>query len=149
MMFRECGGSPVPSEGRQRLLGARGFTLLEVLVSLALVSLLAAVLLQVMTLGLRAQRASQLRTQALEVAGNLLQDFTREEGMRLAAGRRTGTQGPFRYEVVVEPQYALPLEGRPEIRVACYLVRITVAWEEQGRPRSLALTTLRTAAQRG
>lgn len=129
--------------------GTRGFTLLEVLVSLALMSLLAAVLLQVMTLGLRAQRAGQMRTQALEVASNLLQDFTREEGMRLTAGRRTGTQGPFVYELVVEPQYAVPLEGRPEIKVACYLVRLTISWQEQGRPRSLALTTLRTQAQRG
>ncbi len=127
----------------------RGFTLLEVLVSLALMSLLAAVLLQVMTLGLRAQRAGQMRIQALEVAGNLLQEFTREEGMRLSAGRRTGSRGPFVYELVVELQYALPLEGRPEIQVACYLVRLTVSWQEQGRPRSLALTTLRTQAQRG
>lgn len=138
---------------RSRLLrqhrGARGFTLLEVLVSLALMSLLAAVLLQVMSLGLRLQRASQLQNRALEVAGNLLQEFTREEGARLTAGRRTGSDGPFAYEVAVEPQYRVSLDARPEIKVACYLVRVTLSWQEGGRRRSLTLTTLRTAAQRG
>lgn len=148
-MCQERAIQSVRSRLSRQLRGAQGFTLLEVLVSLALMSLLAAVLLQVMTLGLKSQRSSRMQLQALEVAGNLLQDFTREEGMRLAAGRRTGTQGPFVYELVVEPQYALPLEGRPEIQVACYLVRLTISWQEQGRPRRLALTTLRTQVQRG
>jgi len=128
--------------------GGRGFTLLEVLVSLALMSLLAAVVLQVMTLGLRAQRASQWRSQALEVAGTLLQEFTLDEGRGLTAGRRTGTEGPFAYEISVEPQYTVAVEGQAGVRLTCWLVRVTVSWQEQGRPRSLALTTLRTVARR-
>lgn len=125
-----------------------GFTLLEVLVAVALMALLAALLLQVMTVGLRAQKSSQLTAQALEVAGNVLQEYTREEGLRLVEGQRTGTEGLFAYRVSVEPQYTVPLAGRQVSRVTCFLVRVTVSWQERGRGRSLELTTMRTVPQR-
>jgi type II secretory pathway pseudopilin PulG len=121
---------------------------MEVLVALALVSLLAGVLLQVMTVGLRAQKSSQLSAQALEVAGNVLQEFTREGGRRLVQGRRIGQDGNFTYQVTVEPQYQVAVPPPMNTRVTCFLVRVTVSWQERGRTRSLGLTTMRTVSQK-
>ncbi len=149
-MSRRTAGRWGP-RSRPRPRGHPGFTLLEVLVALALMSLLAGVLLQVMTVGLRAQKSSQLTSQALEVAGVVLQEYTREEGRRLTPGVRRGTEGVFAYEVTVEPQYTVPVPGQAgqqASRVTCFLVRVTVSWQERGRVRSLGLSTLRTVTQR-
>lgn len=125
-----------------------GFTLLEVLVALGLLSMLAALLLQVMTVGLRAQKSSQMSAQALEVASMVLQESTREGGDRLLRGRRTGQEGPFAYQVSVEPQYVVPPSIPGTSRVTCLLVRVTVSWQERGRTRRVELVTLRTVAQK-
>ncbi len=125
-----------------------GFTLMEVLVALALLSLMAGVLLQVMTVGLRAQKSSQMSVQALEVAGRVLQEFTRDGGSRLTQGRRVGQEGGFTYQITVDPQFAVPPITPGSPRVTCFLVRVTVSWQERGRTRSVALATMRTVAQK-
>jgi type II secretory pathway pseudopilin PulG len=118
-----------------------GFGLLEVLVATALMAALAAILLQVMTVGLRAQKASLDQAKALEVASQVLQDYSRES--LLIPGTFQGSQGPFAYRVRITPQYQV--SGRTEnVRITCYLLDVAVTWLDKGRPKSVELNTMRT-----
>ena len=124
-----------------------GFSLLEVLVATGLMAVLAAIMLQVMTLGLRAQKASMDQAQALEVAGQVLQEYSREA--LLAPGAFQGTQGPYAYVVRVTPQYQVEAGRSGSTQVTCYLVAVAVTWGASDRPKSVELSTMRTVARAG
>ena len=131
--------------GRTMRREERGFSLLEVLVATGLMAVLAAIFLQVMTVGLRAQKASLDQAQALEVAGQVLQEYSREA--LLAPGTFQGNQGPFGYVVRITPQYEIA--GRREAtQITCYLLQVAVIWKEKGKPKSVELSTMRTLVRR-
>jgi general secretion pathway protein I len=133
-------------QNRRQRVRERGFSLLEVLVATALMGALAAVLLQVMTMGLRAQKASLDQSRALEVASRVLQDYSREAV--LAPGTFQGEQGPFSFQVHVTPQYQVAAGRAEATQVVCYLVSVAVTWVERGTPRMVELNTMRTVARR-
>ncbi|MDI6853507.1 MAG: type II secretion system protein [Deltaproteobacteria bacterium] len=121
-----------------------GFSLLEVLVATGLMAVLAAIMLQVMTLGLRAQKASLNQAQALEVAGQVLQEYSREA--LLTPGTFQGNLGGYKYVVRIVPQYQVAA-GRERTQISCFLITAAVAWGEQGRAKSVELSTVRTVAR--
>jgi general secretion pathway protein I len=130
--------------GRQRR-GAEGFSLLEVLVATTLMGLVLVVLLQVLTASLRCQETCWGHTQALLVAEKVLQENC--ELTDLAAGTYQGRDGRFDYRVLVAPQYefADPMIDKP---MRCAIIKVTVTWQERGRPVVLNLETVRTGVQR-
>jgi prepilin-type N-terminal cleavage/methylation domain-containing protein len=124
----------------------QGFSLLEVLVATGLMAVLAAIHLQVMTMGLRAQKASLDQTKALEVAGQVLQEYSREA--LLVPGAFQGSQGPFAYVVSITPQYQVAAGRTDNRRATCYLLNVSVTWQERGKPKSVQLSTMRTLVKR-
>jgi prepilin-type N-terminal cleavage/methylation domain-containing protein len=130
---------------RQKRRDEGGFSLLEVLVATALMAGLAAILLQVMTVGLRAQKASLDQAQALEVASQVLQEYSRESA--LAPGTFQGNQGAYAYLVRITPQYQIA--GRSQnTQIVCYLLNVAVTWMEKGKPKAVELNTMRTVVRR-
>ncbi len=125
----------------------QGFSLLEVLVATGLMAVLAAILLQVMTVGLRAQNASLNQAQALEVAGQVLQEYSREA--LLAPGTFQGNQRSFTYLVRITPQYEVAAGRTENTQITCYLLNVSVAWKEKGKPKSVELSTMRTLVKKG
>lgn len=119
-----------------------GFSLLEVLVATALMAALAAILLQVMTVGLRAQKASRNRAQALEVASQVIQEYSREA--LLTPGTFQGRKEGFSFVVRIAPQYQIAAGRGGNTQVICYLVTVSVTWTERGAAKSVELNTLRT-----
>ena len=103
------------------------------------------VLLQVLTSALRAQEASWGHTQAVLVAEKVLQENC--EINSLAEGTYQGRNGRYDYVVRVTPQYELAntFGGK---RILCSLIQVTLTWQEWGRSKTLALQTIRIAAQR-
>lgn len=119
--------------------------MLEVLVATGLMAVLAAILLQVMTLGLRAQKASLNQAQALEVASQVLQEYSREA--LLTPGTFQGKQGAYGYVVQIVPQYQVAAGRTERTQIMSFLVSVAVAWGEQGRPKTVELSTIRTVAR--
>jgi type II secretory pathway pseudopilin PulG len=124
-----------------------GFSLLEVLVATGLMAAMAAVLLQVMTMGLRAQKGSLDQARAIEVAGQVLQEYSRES--LLAPGTFQGSQGDYGYQVRIAPQYQVAAGRSENTQVICYLVSVAVTWTEKGKPKAVELNTMRTVMRRG
>jgi len=121
---------------------AAGFSLLEVLVAATLMGLMLVVILQVLTSALRAQEASRRNTQAVLVAENVLEDYG--ELRNYKEGTFQGREGRFDYLVRVVPQFHVILPASQDKQLICYLVQVTVSWEERGKVKSLELHTLRT-----
>jgi hypothetical protein len=103
------------------------------------------VLLQVLSTALRAQKASWGHTQAVLVAEKVLQENC--EINTLAEGTYQGRDGRYDYVVRITPQYELA-DPFADKRVLCSMIRVTLTWREWGRPKTLELQTIRTAAQK-
>jgi type II secretion system protein I len=117
---------------------SRGFTLLEVLVAMAILSLAIVTLMQLSSQGLRLLRLSEDYQQAVLLADRIARDTDVTEERADA-----GQEGPFRWErrialVTVPEELASGAGPRPHL----YALSIAVRW---GSSRTLELASLRTA----
>jgi general secretion pathway protein I len=125
--------SPAPYAGRDR-----GFTLLEVLVALAILGLAVVAAIQLFAGGLRLLKLAGEHQQA-----TLLADGKARELTSIVEGEESGTEGEFTWHRSVratEIPPELTLTGPASYRV--YAVTVQVRW---GDRRSVEVATLRTA----
>ena len=125
-----------------RRAGSRnGFTLVEVLVALAIAALAGGFLLQIFSQGLRNVDTAGRYLRATAVAESVLATVGSE--VPLEPGDSTGSvDGSYRWNVKIEP-FDETRDG--DLPVRLYDVEITVAWGEQARERTVSLRTLRVA----
>jgi len=117
-----------------------GFTLIEVLVAFAILSLTVVVAMQGFAGGLRLLKLSGDHQRAILIA-----DQKAREVVVPKEGREEGTEGGFAWERVIKPVPApeLDVPGRPA-KWHMYEISVQVAWGEQRR--AVGVTTLRTVS---
>ena len=118
----------------------RGFTLLEVLVALAILSLAVVVVIQGFAQGLRLLKLSGDHQEAMSLA-----DQKARESLMLVAGREEGTEGAFHWERTTKAVDAPELQpaGTALPRWNVYEITVKVNW---GGTRHVEVTTLRTVS---
>lgn len=125
----------------------RGFTLLEVLVAFAILSLTLGVLLRVYASGLRAAVQADGYSRAVLLAQSELERLGREAP--LEPGRHAGQWGErYRWRSRIEPFE--PDEGPATDQTgpwAPYRVWVTVLWGAGERSRSITLSSVRLGAR--
>jgi general secretion pathway protein I len=117
-----------------------GFTLVEVIVAFAILSLAVVVAVQGFAQGLRLLKLSGDHQRAILIADQKMREVVMPK-----EGRETGTEGAYAWERVVKavPAPELEVPGRAETWHV-YEVTVHVGWEESRR--TVALTTLRTVS---
>jgi general secretion pathway protein I len=120
-----------------------GFTLLEILVALAILSLAVVASIQGFAAGLRLLKLSGEHQEAMLIADQKAREITSPT----QADRDTGTEGVYTWEreikAVVTPD--LEVEGRA-VRWRMWEVDVRVRW---GEHRQVSVATLRTVAGDG
>lgn len=113
-----------------------GFTLLEVVVAIALLGIVLATALELLAVGLRSVKASGDYTQAVLLARRKLDELPLQE---LKPGAFNGASDGYRWtaEIVPEGQETEDLPAR------LFTVRVKVFWAGRGGEKSLELITLR------
>lgn len=131
-------GRPSRPRGTRAPAGQRGFTLLEVLVALAILSLAVVAAIQLFAGGLRLLKLAGEHQQAALIA-----DEKTREVETPVEGRDTGTEGEFTWERTIRrtevPAELATAGGTP---YDLYAVTVEVKW---GGKRSIEVATLRTA----
>lgn len=118
--------------------GERGFTLLEVLVAFAILSIAVVAVIQGFAAGLRLLRLSGEHQAAV-----LLADQKLREVVAPAAGRQEGTEGAYEWERETSVEPAPDLDRTPVAALwRVYRIVVRVRWSES---RQVELTALRTA----
>lgn len=132
--------APPPPRTPNRAHGERGFTLLEVLVALAILSLAVVVVIQGFAQGLRLLKLSGDHQEAMSLA-----DQKARETLVPVAGRDEGTEGVFHWERTTKAVDAPDLQpaGTAQPRWNVYEIAVKVNW---GGTRHVEVTTLRTVS---
>jgi general secretion pathway protein I len=115
-----------------------GFTLIEVLIAFAILSLAVVVAVQGFAQGLRLLKLSGDHQRAILIA-----DQKAREVVVPKEGRETGTEGVYAWERIVKsvPAPELEVPGQ-QAQWHVYEVSVQVGWEDSRR--TVAVTTLRT-----
>jgi general secretion pathway protein I len=121
---------------------AQGFTLIEVLVALTILSLSLAIIFSIFSVGLRGRRAAEEYEQATLLAESKLNSIGIDEPIR--EGDTDGRfNDRFGWKTVVTPYHE---EGRDEAKDLLrrpLRVTVIVSWGDAGDEKSVTLTTLR------
>jgi general secretion pathway protein I len=116
-----------------------GFTLIEVLVALAILGVSLATLLGVFSQSLEYTSRTRIETEARTLAQSLLAETG--DGAQLHIGETSGsTSSGLSWRVLVRPY---DREPQNSWLVEAVTVTALVAWTESGRQKTLALDTLR------
>ena len=117
---------------------ARGFTLIEVLVALAIAGLGLALLVAATGSGLESTTAADRYVQAVSLAQSRLAQVGRS--LPLKKGSFSGDEGRgFRWRVAIAEPVAQPAPGK----LALYPVTVTESWQGGMGPKSFSLASER------
>jgi general secretion pathway protein I len=131
-----------PSLGRlRRGRRQRGFTLIEIIVALAILAVALTALFQAFSSGLQATTATERQAAAVMLARSLLDRIG--EDIPLAPGEKTGVSDDGqRWSIAIAPSPLIAPEHRADSPVLPFDVQVSVATD--GR-QPVTLTTLRLA----
>ncbi|HYH17485.1 MAG TPA: prepilin-type N-terminal cleavage/methylation domain-containing protein [Azospirillum sp.] len=115
-----------------------GFSLIEVLVALAVLAVVAGAGWQAFATGIAATTQADRRARAVTVAEALLAGALVQRPLKV--GERNGAEQGFRWTVSVRPQHDPDTAWLPSRGLALYAVTATVRWEGG---RELTLSTLK------
>ncbi|HEV2302033.1 MAG TPA: prepilin-type N-terminal cleavage/methylation domain-containing protein [Stellaceae bacterium] len=134
-----------PRAPRRHLPG--GFTLLEVIVALAIAGLAFVLLFRAGGTGLVAANTASRTEEAVERAQSHLAAIGREASV--VAGDRQGNDGGgFRWQLSVRPLASRPIlspNGVSRLVLTLYEVTVAISWKTQNRDRRVVLETRRVA----
>ncbi len=122
----------------------RGFTLLEVVVAIAVLGLFLGAGLELLALGLRSARSSADVTQAVLLARRTLDEVSLELKPGVVQGKAAGDVR-WTAEVIPQTVGVAPSEEDEDLPARLYQVKVKVAWPTGAREKVVELTTLRVA----
>ena len=125
-----------------------GFTLLEILVAIALMALLLGSLLPVFQRGLNVLDVGNPRSRALLVANGKLAEVLHTEELTPQGGElsASGEVNEYNWQVLLTPYQEDDLGPVENDWTSAYQVRVEVSWEDAGRRRSVLLESLKVGA---
>lgn len=124
-----------------------GFALIEILVSFTILALVLGAVLGALSSGMRAVTGSEAYTRAVLLARSKLEAVRAEGGVEIgettgALDDESGQDGRYRWRLTVRPYDDEPEIDFSRLPVEPLAIDVEVSWEEDGAPRSVALTTL-------
>lgn len=127
---------------------SKGFTLIEVLVAMAILGIGLTLLIELFSGGLRLGRASEEFTQAVNYARLKMEEISVKTMME--EGSEEGKfDDTFHWQVEVKKVNLLPIENRPEFKppVQFFQVQINVIWKSGSKERSTRIESYKTIRQ--
>jgi general secretion pathway protein I len=123
----------------------RGFTLIEIVVAMAILGVGLIAIIELFSGGLRLGRTSEEYTKAVGLARMKMEEFALKENVE--EGNEVGDfDQDFRWQVGVKKLDILPAENFTEFRppVELYQIKVNIIWKSGSRERSAGIETYKT-----
>lgn len=121
-----------------------GFSLVEVLVALAIGALVTTMTLGMLTEGLARTRNGEMVVAAKQLAQSRLQEWYVTDDPR----GEQGVAGDYQWRIEVRPYLLNPADQTSSIGQPLSEITVTVEWEDDSAIRTLTLRTFRAGLQR-
>jgi len=128
----------------------KGFTLLEVVVAMAILGMGLTVIIELFSGGLRLGRASEEYTKATNYARIKLEEIGSQQD--LVEGTEEGElEEAFRWQVSVKKIDILPIEKNPDFKppVELFQVKISILWKSGSKERSTSIESYKMTKSGG
>jgi general secretion pathway protein I len=123
----------------------RGFTLIEVVVALAILGVGLTVIIELFSGGLRLARTSEEYTKAMSYAQMKMEEIATQQDIE--EGIKEGEfDNTFRWKVGVKKVDILPVEKNPEFKppVELFQIRVNILWKSGSKERSASIESFKT-----
>jgi len=122
-----------------------GFTLLEVVIALAILGIGLTVIMELFSGGLRLGRASQEYTKAMNYASTKLEEISVQDTIDEGGGEGQ-FDDTYRWQVGVEKVDLLPGDKGTDFKPPAdlYHIRVSVAWKSGSKERTASFETYKT-----
>jgi general secretion pathway protein I len=123
----------------------KGFTLLEVLVAIAILGVGLTIVIELFSGGLRLGRASEEYTRAVNYARIKMEEIAVKPTMK--EGSEEGEfDNTFRWQVVVKKVNLLPMENKPDFKPPAnfFQVQVNVIWKSGSKEKSTRMESYKT-----
>ncbi len=130
---------------RDNVYSTSGFTLMEVVVALAILSVGLTVIIELFAGGLRLARTSEEYTKAVSYARIKMEELAVKQKME--QGSEEGKfDETFRWQVGVKKVNVLPIEKNPDLKIPVELfqIQVKVIWKSGSKERSTYVESYRT-----
>jgi general secretion pathway protein I len=124
---------------------SKGFTLLEVLVAIAILGVGLTIVIELFSGGLRLGRASEEYTKAVNYARMKMEETAIKTTMK--EGSEEGEfDNTFRWQVVVKKVDLLPMENKPDFKPPAnfFQIQVDIFWKSGSKERSTRIESYRT-----
>ena len=122
-----------------------GFTLLEVVIALAILGIGLTVIMELFSGGLRLGRTSQEYTKAVNYASTKMEEISAQDTIE-EGGDEGQFDDTFRWQVGVEKVDLLPGDKGTDFKPPAdlYHIRVSVAWKSGSKERTASFETYKT-----
>jgi general secretion pathway protein I len=123
----------------------RGFTLIEVVVALAISGVALIIIVELFSGGLRLARASKEYTKAVNYARMKMEEMAFKQTLK--EGSEEGEfNDTFRWEVAVKRVNLIPVEKTTELKptIEFFQIQVNIIWKSGSKERSTRIETYRT-----
>ena len=123
----------------------RGFTLIEVVVALAILGVGLTVIIELFSGGLRLARASMEYTKAVNYARTKMEEIAVKSAVQEGTGEGESDDKSFRWQVVMKKVDLLSIDKSMDYKppIELYQVKIDVFWKSGSKERSTSLESLK------
>ena len=123
----------------------RGFTLIEVVVALAILGVGLTVIIELFSGGLRLARASMEYTKAVNYARTKMEEIAVKSAVQEGTGEGESDDKSFRWQVVMKKVDLLSIDKSMDYKppIELYQVKIDVFWISGSKERSTSLESLK------
>jgi len=131
-------------DSRRNIFATRGFTLIEVVVAMAILAIGLTVIIELFSGGLRLGRTSVEYTKAVNYARMKMEEFSLKQ--TIEEGSEEGTfDDTYRWQIDVKKVDVLPTENSPEFKPPAELfqVKVNILWKSGARERSTHVESFR------
>jgi general secretion pathway protein I len=125
--------------------GKKGFTLIEVMVALAILGVGLTVIIELFSGGLRLARTSMEYTKAVNYARTKLEEVAVNSTLEEGTGEGESDDKAFRWQVAVKKVDLLPIDKSMDYKppIELFQVKIDVFWKSGSKERSTSLESLK------
>jgi len=123
----------------------KGFTLIEVVVALAILGVGLTVIMELFSGGLRLARASMEYTKAVNYARMKMEEIAVKSALQEGTGEGESDDKAFRWQMAVKKVDLLPIDKSMDYKppVELFQVKIDVFWKSGSKERSTSLESLK------